>query len=392
MERRCAALGIPFCSGAADVPARSRRARTGIEEAAREARYEFLETTAGRTSAAAVALGHTRDDQVETVLHHLIRGTGLRGLAGMPARRGVYIRPVLACAGAQMRSLCRERGVRYAVDPSNRDTSFLRNRIRRVLLPLLRRRFKPAIDEAVIRLAANAAATLETFESSLRPRLPERRADGSVVLDAVEAGRLTDLELYLLVDLILRERLDLYRDIGKVHHDKLGALIRAGRSGAALHLPRGLRAVREHSTVRFALERPGASVPAPPPEMILHGPGRYELPGWGIAVTVATGPPPPQRTAGPRSAALAGIAFPLLVRQRRRGDRLVPFGMSGSRKLSDILIDRAVPLHERDRLPVFTDRSGIVWVPGIVAAERTRIGPSTRRAVMIRIEELPAVP
>ena len=388
VERRCAALGVPFCAGEADVPARSRRARTGIEEGARAARYEFLESAARAMGASVVALGHTRNDQVETVMHHLIRGTGLRGLAGMPVRRGIWIRPVLACPGEELRRLCRARGVRYAIDPSNRDTSFLRNRIRRILLPLLRRRFNPSIDESLLRLASNAAATLESFEASLRTRLPHARRDGSVSIDVRLARDLTDLELYLFLDLILRERLGIFQDYAKVHYDALCALVRSGRSGRALHLPRGLRARREHSTVRLEIERPGPSESPLLPEIVLPGPGRYELPGWGMRVTLAAGPPPADRTARPRSASLAGVVFPLLVRTRRPGDRLVPFGMSGSRKLSDIMIDRTVPLSERDRLPVFEDAGGIVWVPGVVSAERTRIGPAVRRVLTIALEAL----
>ncbi|MDD3643402.1 MAG: tRNA lysidine(34) synthetase TilS, partial [Candidatus Krumholzibacteria bacterium] len=379
-------LGIPFCAGEGDVPARSRRSRTGLEEEARAARYEFLEAAAASSGASAVALAHTRDDQIETVLHHLIRGTGIRGLAGMSPRRGIWIRPVLSCPGNALRAFCRERGVRYAVDPSNSDTSFLRNRIRRVLLPLLRRRFNPAIDEAVLRLSSNAAAIVESTERSLRDRLPPTGRDGGVTIDAGETALLTDLERHLFIDLILRERLGVFQDIDKVHYDALDALVRAGRSGSVLHLPRGLRAAREHAAVRLRRELPGEADPPLPPEMILPGPGRFELPGWGLVVTVSAGPPPARAASGPRSAALAGVAFPLRVRTRRRGDRLVPFGMSGSRKLSDIMIDRAVPLSERDRLPVFEDPSGIVWVPGVVSAERTRIGPATRRAVAIEID------
>lgn len=385
VERRCERLGIPFCAGEGDVPARSRRDRTGLEEAARAARYEFLEEAAARTGASTVALAHTRDDQVETVLHHLIRGTGLRGLAGILPRRGIWIRPVLGCRGSDLVALCRERGIRYAVDPTNRDVSFLRNRIRRVLLPMLRRRFNPAIDDALLRLAANASETLESVESALRPRLPRAGRDGTVSFDAREAAGMTGLELHIFIDLLLRERLGIFRDIDKVHRDAIAALVRSGRSGSSLHLPRGLRARREHATVRLGREEPGGGAP-PPPELVLAGPGRYELPGWGLTAEIRAGPPPADATAGPRRAWLGGISFPLRVRPRRSGDRLVPFGMRGRRTLGDIMIDRAVPLGERDRLPVFEDAAGIVWVPGVVAAERTRIGPATRRAVAISLE------
>lgn len=388
VERRCAALGIPLYTGCGKVPARAKKTRTGLEEAARGARHEFLAALAPRAGAAAVALAHTRDDQVETILHHIIRGTGLRGLAGMPVRRGIIIRPVLACSGEQLRSLCRRRGVRYAIDRSNRDTAFMRNRIRRVLLPLLRRRFNPAVDAALLRLADNAAATTGACEQQVRELFPARGCPDDVQLAADTAAALAEPQLQLLVDLLLRERLGIFQDIDKVHFDAVKSLIRSGRSGKTLHLPQGLRVTREHGLLRFFREAKVA--PGPPPDALLPGCGRFSLPGWGLEVRVTAVPAPGGAgAAGTETALLAGVSFPLRVRTRRSGDRLVPFGMTGSRKLSDIMIDRKIPLRERNRVPVFEDRLGIVWVPGVVAAERTRIFESARAAPAVRLEILP---
>jgi len=385
VERRCASLGIPLFAGRGEIPARARASRTGLEEAARRARYEFFAAVAPQAGAESVALGHTRDDQVETVLHHIVRGAGLRGLAGMPVRRGIIIRPVLDCTGEQLRALCRRLGIRYAIDRSNRDTTFLRNRIRRILLPLLRRRFNPAVDAALVRLAETARATQAAFEPAVRELLPASRRDGSVLLEARAADGIDDLQLHLLVETLLRERLGIFQDLDKVHFDALRALIRAGHSGRTLHLPHGLRVAKEHGAVRFT--RAAVRPPPPPREVVFAGYGRFELPGWGFTISISRAPAArADRTAGSSAALLAGISFPLRLRTRRPGDRLVPFGMRGSRKLSDIMIDRKIPVSERNRAPVFEDRRGIVWVPGVVAAERTRIGPPARFATSISID------
>jgi tRNA(Ile)-lysidine synthase len=372
VERWCGRLGVPLVTEEADVPALAKRRKTGLEEAAREARYGFLDRFEH------VALGHNSDDQVETVLHHIIRGTGIRGLAGMPVRRGRYIRPVMCCTGEELKRYCRTQGISYAIDRSNSDTAFLRNRIRHRLLPAIRRDFNPAVDEALLRLAGNARDGLTALSEGIFDLVPSAAADGSVTLDASRAGGLSDHRLYQLVDAVLRDRLGVYRDIERSHFDAVARLIRAGRSGKRTTLPHGVRVTVEHGLVRFEPAAAAAGPPPPPEAIILPGEGEFDLPGWEMAVSIRTVPRIRDRkdSLSGLEASLAGISFPVRVRPRRDGDRLVPFGMKGSKKLSDIMIDAKVPLRNRGSIPVFEDSGGIIWVPGLVTAERTRItGP-----------------
>ncbi len=383
VERWCGRLGIPLFTGEANVPALAKKGRIGLEEAAREARYGFLEKFG------IVALGHNSDDQVETVLHHLIRGTGIRGLAGMPVRRGTFIRPVMCCTGRELKEHCRARGIGYAVDPSNRDITFLRNRIRHSLLPALRRDFNPAVDDAVIRLAGSARDGLAALSEGIGRILPVTADDGSVTLDTRMAGDLSDYRLYLLVDAILRERLGVYRDIGRTHYEAVASLIRSGRSGKRTSLPHGIEVTIEHGTVRFERSIEGRGPILPPDGILLPGDGDFELPGWQMTVSVNTAARqdrPPYQSSG-KSAALAGVSFPVRVRPRQDGDRLIPFGMKGTKKLSDIMIDAKIPLRSRGAIPVFEDRGGIIWVPDLVTAERTRITGASRKITAIRITE-----
>ena len=385
VERWCGRLGVPLVTGETDVPALAKRMRIGLEEGAREARYGFLERFAQPDSGghgSLIALGHNSDDQVETVLHHIIRGTGLRGLAGMPVRRGAFIRPVMCCTGNELKSHCRTQGIGYAIDRSNSDITFLRNRIRHRLLPALRRDFSPAVDEAIIRLAGNARDGLAALAEGIGDLVPVMAADGSVTLPADQARDLSDYRLYLLVDSILRDRLGIYRDIGRTHFDAVVKLIRTGRSGRSTTLPHGVRVTVEHGSVRF---EPPSDLPGPdlPPDgIILPGEGDFDLPGWDMTVSVRMDSRPdlPSVHASGMEASLAGVSFPVRVRPRRDGDRLVPFGMKGTKKLSDIMIDAKIPLRNRGAIPVFEDMKGIIWVPGLVTAERTRITGTSRRA------------
>lgn len=186
-ERLCRTLGIPFTHGAGRVAERARRRQESLEEAARNARYAFLGRQAGKAGATAVALGHTLDDRAETVLHHILRGSGLDGLGAMPPRaawpfgKGPGLaRPLLELTREETERYCREAGVAPREDPTNAMLIATRNRIRHELLPALRR-FNPRINEALARLADAAvqdaaflaAAAAEAWSQLARARRRE---------------------------------------------------------------------------------------------------------------------------------------------------------------------------------------------------------------------------
>jgi len=158
------AIGVPFVAGREDVRARARLEQQSLEVAARDARYAFFERTREACRADLVALGHTRDDQAETVLLRLVRGTGLRGLAGMYPRRGPFVRPLLECRRAELRAYLDDRHTAYVDDETNGDVSIPRNRVRAELLPLLTERFNPGIVDALAREAELARETWAWLE------------------------------------------------------------------------------------------------------------------------------------------------------------------------------------------------------------------------------------
>ena len=384
VERRARALGLPFMSGSADVPAESRKLRKGMEESARVLRHRFLEECAASWNASAVALGHTRDDQIETILHNIIRGAGFRGLAGMPSRRGVFIRPLLGCGRDELRTLLRRGRILYAIDPSNRDTMMLRNRIRRVLLPLLRGRFNPAIDGALLRLADNLAEVRDAIEKPVRSIIPRAAGRDGVRVPLRKIGPLDDFGLYLLVDIVLRERLGVASDVEKKHYDAVKRLARTGRSGRRLSLPHGAEVVREQRALLFRRAAQRETRPA----AVIGGTGRHLFPAWNLSVLVEKAGPGATLRAGAREAVFSSLRFPLVVRPRRPGDRMTPFGMKGSKKLSDLMIDRKIPCSRRDAVPVFEDENGPFWVPGVATDERTRVAAGRGEAVRIKLSLL----
>jgi len=387
----CEKAGVKLLEEKADVPAMAGLKGEGLEETARKARYSFLIRAAEKTGAAAVATGHTLNDQAETILHHIIRGTGLRGLEGIPVRRGIFIRPVLDCRREELENLLKERSIPYVLDRSNLDNTFFRNRIRNRLLPFLRSDFNPSIDSALIRLAENVSEGLASSRAAVERIIGEHPASrGAVTIPVEEASRLGGFEIYLLIDEILADSFEVYQDMEKCHFDSVKKLIREGRSGATIELPHRMEIQRDQRSIIIRRAAESTSFSPVREKIELPFPGRETFPELGITVTVekASHSGAGSYLSTSREAFLGGIIPPLTVRNRKPGDRMVPFGMKGSRKLSDIMIDSKIPLGERDRIPVFEDRRGIIWVPGAASSEMTRISDHTAEIVRISVERI----
>jgi tRNA(Ile)-lysidine synthase len=181
LEETCRTFGVPATIGTTDVALQSNISGDGIEEAARSARYQFLEQTARATNCKVITLAHTANDQAETILHHIVRGTGLAGLRGIPRERELVpglrlFRPLLDVDREEVLNYLREIGQSFREDESNRDEAYTRNRIRRQLLPNLARDYNPQIAESLRRLgqqAADVQQTLEQLAESLLDRVLE---------------------------------------------------------------------------------------------------------------------------------------------------------------------------------------------------------------------------
>jgi tRNA(Ile)-lysidine synthase len=332
VAQRCRALEIPCAVLAVDVRA-ARTAHVSWQDAARRARLGALEAEAGRLGAAAVALGHTADDQAETVLFRIVRGTGLRGLSGIPYRRGVFVRPLLDVRRREVLRYLERRGLTHVEDPSNQDRRFTRARVRHDWIPFLGRE-NPRVVNALLALAAEARGELIPA-----PGIARRAAATVARLAAAGAGTRT-----------------------------------VSVAGGEVEISYG-RVRLTSATSAVVPER--ASIP-------VGGAGTYRLAcGPALEVTMATaeGAPASQQAAFD----LDLLALPLSLRSLAPGDRMRPRGGRGSRKLSDLLIDAKVPRPRRAQLPVLTTADGvIIYVPGLRPAEVGRPGPQTRRWIQVR--------
>ncbi|HZS86889.1 MAG TPA: tRNA lysidine(34) synthetase TilS [Chloroflexota bacterium] len=383
-------LGLTCTSVRRDVPALARERRLSVESAARLARYAFLREVAAAQAATAIATGHTRDDQAETVLFHLIRGSGLAGLAGMRPRFGDIIRPLLPLSCRETEAYCAALGLTPRSDPSNMAPEYTRNRLRHEALPLL--------DSIQPAAAANIAAAARRLSSDLQ--FVERCAAAALdfALEVENAGRLRfDVGRWRAADAALWPhmlRLALVRLLGSAegfaerHYQAIGAALASDHPNARIDLPKGLMFARDGGSAALAMASTQAS--APLDERTLAVPGSVVTPYGTLTAELVTAPDAwsgvPATTAYLDPGA-AGSA--LRVRSWRPGDRMHPLGAGGMRKVQDILVDRKVPRRLRHRLALVEGPRGLAWIAGVCTAEpyRARPGEQAVRLTWQAIEE-----
>jgi tRNA(Ile)-lysidine synthase len=301
--------------GSDDRPNHSARS----ELSARRARYAFLRESARATQSSGIALGHTQDDQVETLLLHLLRGSGSKGLSAMRPRAGDLARPLLDISRAEIESYLRARNLEPRRDPTNNDPRYTRNRLRQTVVPALL-----AFDPAARRLLARAAEIFAEEDRYLESETA--RLDPALVNDAAALSA---------IPIALQRRL-----LRRLNPALTFAEVEALRARPAQVTPSPVVAVNAHPC---SCDPAGFRARDP----IGHVDGDTIQP-------------------------------PLLIEPRRPGDRVRPLGFPTSKRVQDILVDARIPRHLRDALPIVRDQSGIVWIPGVTVADANRVTDRTR--------------
>ena len=364
-----------------EAPARGESRETW----ARRVRYHALDAVAAQVGAGRIAVGHTADDQAETVLMRFLQGAGPRGLAGIPPVRGPFIRPLIDISRVEILSFLKGIGARWVEDRTNADLNYLRNRLRLHLIPELTR-YNPNARSALRRVATHcreASEALATLGKALRAASAERErfhlaSDGSTPSGIVKEALRQWLELLL------------GRPLREVHLEALARLSAKGARGR-VRLPGGAFVERDGSDLRFSREGERAPVWSFMPDVPLRIPGRTELPWCGLAVETTLCPaqmtPIPE---DPWSAAFdwEALDHPLCVRSRRPGDRFRPFGFAGTKSLKKFFNEARVPVRNRDRVPLVLAGGEIVWILGHRRGAMALLTAGSRRALLLRARRI----
>jgi tRNA(Ile)-lysidine synthase len=409
--------GLPCTVEQADVPALAAEHRLAVEEAARRARYAFLIRVAGTVGSRTIAVGHNADDQVETVLMHWLRGSGLAGLRGMlpdsalaetrlaqsPSPNLHLIRPLLEVTRTDIQAYCDLNGLEPRFDRSNLDTTYFRNWLRHEVIPLLAGH-NPNVQEVLRRSARVIAGDYALLRSLLEEAWPQ------VVVEE-EAHRIgfdrkawralpTGLQRSTLREAIHRLRRGL-RNINFVHVEDAVVVAREGTTGARATLPQGLMLTVGYD--RFTVASVHAAEVLPDWPLLPAGveplpvaiPGVTALPesAWMLRTDCLDRDLLPrgwEANEDPWRAYLDAQAVgpSLWLRTRQPGDSFQPLGLAGHAvKLNDHFTNQKVPRASRDHLPLLVDGQGIAWVCGLRLDERVRVRDSTRRVLVFRFVE-----
>ncbi|RMF04864.1 MAG: tRNA lysidine(34) synthetase TilS [Chloroflexi bacterium] len=396
--------------------------KQSVEEAARQARYAFLWRVAHRVGAAKIAVGHNADDQVETVLMHFLRGSGLHGLRGMLPAVPVsglrlhpddiaglplepspqIIRPLLDISRADIEEYCQTHHLFPRQDYTNQDTTYFRNRLRHELLPQLES-YNPNIRQVIRRTARVVAADVQLLKAQLDAVWPEVARTETTQQIVFDRERWLALPLALKRATIRRAVNQLrhsLRDIGFEHVETAVSVAELGQTGAQATLPAGLRLVVSYNQLVVA---PVDSA-APPPDtepwlaagssILLAVPGVTPLPGspWRLAATLLPAEDADWANiqhAGRWEAYLdADVAGePLTLRTRQPGDVFCPLGMAGHRqKLNEFMINQKIPAHRRPHIPLLAAGKQVLWVCGFRPDERAQIKSNTKQVLYLSFE------
>jgi tRNA(Ile)-lysidine synthase len=400
VEKLAAKHDLEFIAVRENIAARAKREKANLEDTARRARYEFFDRLVKQGHATKVAVAHTADDQAETVLAHILRGTGLSGMAGIHPQSGVVFRPILGIRRAALRDYLRTKKQAWREDASNRDIKQMRARIRHILLPVLEKKFQIATVQHLCQLAELARqdeALLDRLASDWLENSAYRSPDGAPCL-ALSALRECHVSLATrAIRKMIHKEKPRSGQISATHIHAILKLARHVDSGKSLHLPGGIEVRRDQSSLRFhKLEQPPTAriqetagkaycykldLRQPEAELYLQELScvlRFRAIDWPYKgrETSVTGAVVDRERLQP----------PLLVRNWKEGDTLQPLGHQSRHKVARLLNELGVSRWEKQKWPVLTSNGVLAWVQGLPPAKEFAVGVGTRAALVIELD------
>ncbi len=393
-------LNLPFFSDKIDVHLYRKTHKLSLEEAARQMRYTFLNRLADKHGFQKIALGHHADDNAELVLMFLLRGSGSRGLSGIPPmRQDRIIRPLIQSSRMQIMDYLKTRGLSYVMDSTNTDTHYLRNRVRRDLIPELKKAYNPRITHTLNRLAAIMEAENQWMEGETDTVFRNAVVEITSERVSLSVSKVKELHVAVLRRLIRRAVGHIKGDLRRIAYTHVTAgihLLRQGRPGARLDFPEGVTVSLDDDALIFSRHNSGRFRRKTVPEVSVSTPFHYEIsPGESVSIkeigvnlrcdTLDVADIGDLQTQGRSVACLDAqrLAFPLFVRRVLPGDRFKPLGMTGTQKVKKYFSSHKIKPAQRKRGCVLLSRNKIVWLVGHRIDDRVKITSSTVKLLKV---------
>ncbi len=382
----CRKLEIDFRTRSADTRVLAKREKLNVQEAARESRYRIFTEVAEEVNAGRIAVGHTADDQAETVLMRLLRGAGRKGLAGIPPVRGKIIRPLIEIERKDIEAfLASQNAQTFLMDSSNVKNDYFRNWVRQTIMPEVKTK-NPELISGLCRTAEILKEEddyLELIVTKALMKLISRKSGDTIELFLVPLETVERPIVRRILRRVIDEIKGL-RGLEYMHVEDIINLIKSGTSGSSLNLPGGVRAVKEYALLKITTQEPvkiSEYLIDPPCEITIQE---------TQDVIKASFEEKDSDLGDDRSSVLldAGdMHFPLTVRSRRDGDFFFPRGFGKRKKIHDFFIDDKIPRYERDAVPLVLSGNDIVWVAGYRADHRFRVTDRTEKCLRLIISK-----
>lgn len=388
----CMKLNMPFITKPIDVKSYANEQKLNMQEAARQLRYKIFNETTFEIKAHKIALGHTADDQAETLLMRLFRGSGHTGLVGIPPVRKNIIRPLIEIERKEIERFLNAEKIDYIIDSSNLKKDYLRNKIRLSLMPMIKE-INPDMIETLSKTAAIFRDEEKYFEilvTKTLMKLISRKTESRIELF------LAPFEIMdkAIMRRVLRRAIDEtkgLRGVSFIHIDDIIELIKYGNPGDRLYLPRGIRVIKAYSTFILTSEPPVTL-----DTYTLSIPGENVLKEAGVLMKVSMVESQELDTMSQTIGLWSTLGifdaeklkFPLIVRPRKDGDFFYPLGFGKRKKIQDFFVDQKVPRDERDRVPLVISGDDIIWVVGYRGDDRFKLTEETKKAVKLETKKI----
>ena len=386
-------LKLPFVIEKIDVLGYMGEKGLSKQAAARELRYDFFERAAKNTSANKIALGHNADDQAETVLMRLLRGSGASGIAGMRAVRDKIIRPLIEIKRDEITEFVKEKRLRYVEDPSNLEPYYLRNKIRLNLIPLLKEEYNPNIVDTLRETAEiirDEDEFLESYCSTILSDIIQSKGNEAIEIDVLKLKNFHIAIKRRIIRIVLKMLKGDLLKISVVHVKEILNSINKGFSGKSLNLPDGICVLYEYDKLKLFREA----------EVEEEAEVRFDIPLKIPGETILSAPEYKfiAEIISPVDFAAAGFSLrnkftaffdmdklkgALRFSNRVNDDIFHPFGMKGSKKLKEFFIDEKIPRRERDSIPLIVSGDIILWIVGERTADYGKVDKDTKRILKI---------
>jgi len=386
----CRRNDVEFRSIKEDIHRISAERNVSDETAGREVRYEFFEKLKSENAADKIAVAHNLNDQAETVMMRIMRGTGLEGLAGIkPVRDGVYIRPLLTCSRAEIEDYCSRNSINPRIDKTNFESIYARNKIRLELLPYIENNFNKDIISVLNRLAQSAKVDSEYLEQETEKKYKKYcKNKESKVIITKEAFLEHEAVLTRLIRMAFSRVLGNLRNFERMHIYQVIELQGSG-TGKKLMLPNGVAAFNNYGDISVYLQGEDEAAPVKADSEFKLGIGVNSIEELGLKVTVEEHPFEEgccENSEFIKCFDASRVCGDITLRFRKPGDKFNPLGMAGSKKLKDIFIDMKVPQDKRDKTPLICFGDHIAWIVGYKTSNRSKADKSTKKIIKIRVE------